>query len=294
MKRKRVQIRRLKCAHVFLAATIASASITAAAQSAPAPHPLPAFDVVSIKPHPDEGMSRMGIEFNAPPDGISFEGGSLDMLLHFVFDVPHDQLLNEPDWVRSSRIDVQAKVAPEDAAALTSLTRAQRWAMLLPALQDRCHLVFHHEMRELQVYTLVVAKGGLKIKESAAADSDAAAPGSAERPLAMSLSDKGMMIRARDATMETFVQMLSQQIGITMVDGTGLTAKYDFTLSWMPDEDSWHLMGLPIPGPPPGGDGQTGPSIFTALEEQLGLKAEARKAPVDVIVIDHIEAPSVN
>lgn len=289
------RVRRFGCVGALLMAVVMSAA--AAAQAGP--HALPAFDVVSIKPHADEGVSRIGIAFNLTPDGLSFKGGTLDMLLRFVFDVPRDRLLNEPEWVKSSRFDIEAKVAPEDAPRLETLTRQQRWAMLIPALEDRCHLKFHHENRELEVYTLVAAKGGAKLKEASPADSDAAkSESAAESPMRMSISSKGMTVMGHNATIGSLIEMLSQQIGITVVDDTGLTGKYDYTLSWMPDEDSWHLMGLPIPGPPPGKGEQSqqsvGPSIFTALDEQLGLKAEARKASVDVIVIDHIEPPSAN
>jgi len=263
-----------------------------------------AFDVVSIKPHKDEGISRVGIGFRTTPDGLSFSGGSLDMLLRMAFDVPRDRLLNEPEWVKSSRLDLDAKVAPEDAPRLKTLTRQQHWAMLIPVLEDRCRLKFHHENRELEVYTLVAAKGGPKLKEAEAADSDAIAPDSTPRtqaarsPMRMSISSKGMTIHGHDATMESLIEMISQQVGITVVDKTGLTGKYDFTLSWMPDEGAWQLMGLPIPGPPPEGSAQpqepVGPSIFTAVQEQLGLKLEAQKEKVDVIVIDRIEQPSAN
>jgi uncharacterized protein (TIGR03435 family) len=294
------QARQFGCVSALVVAVLTGTA--AAAQTVPGP--LPAFDVVSIRPHQDEGVSRMGIWFNTTPDGLFFKGGSLDMLLHFAFDVPRDRLLNEPEWVTSSRFDVEAKVAPEDAPRLETLTRQQHWAMLIPALEDRCRLKFHHESRKQQVYTLVVARGSAKLSEASPANSDATKPGTQstaeapQTPLMMGASPKGMTVKGHDATIESLIQMLSQQVGITVVDNTGLTGKYDFTLSWMPDEDSWHLMGLPIPGPPPGRDGQPheamGPSIFAALEEQLGLKAEARKAPVDVIVIDHIEPPSAN
>lgn len=265
---------------------------------------LPKFDVVSIKPHKDEGLSRIGIRFQMTPDGVLFNGGSPDMLLHFAFDVPRDRLLDEPEWVKSSRFDIEAKVAPEDAPSLEKLTRQQRWAMMIPVLEDRCQLKFHHESRELPVYTLMVASGGPKLTGANPADSDASKPGSAgeaqpaRSPMMMSISSKGMTIQGRDATIDSLIEMLSQQIGTTVVDNTGFTGKYNFTLSWMPDEDWWQLMGIPIPGPPPESGGQsqqpTGPSIFTALKEQLGLKLEMHKKPVDVIVIDHMEEPSAN
>jgi uncharacterized protein (TIGR03435 family) len=296
----------LAMACVVMAASGAIAqgvSNVAATQEDSAPTQLPAFDVVSIKPHQDEGMTSMGIWFGTTPDGLSFKSGSLDMLLRFAFDVPRDRLRNEPEWAKSSRFDVEAKVAPEDAPRLQSLTRQQRWAMLIPALKDRCDLKFHHETRELQVYNLVVASGGVKPKETNPADSDAIKPGSTPRehgpptPMAMSMSDRGMLVKGHGATMDSLAEMLSEQIGITVVNNTKLAGKYDFSLSWMPSEDSWQLMGLPIPGPPEGGEQSQqhiGPSIFAALVEQLGLKLEVRNGPVDVIVIDQIKQPSPN
>ena len=259
---------------------------------------LPKFDVVSIKPHEDESIGKMGISFHTTPDGLSFKGGSLDMLLRLAFDVPREQLLNEPEWAKSSRFDIEAKVAPEAVPRLQGLTRQQRWAMLIPALEERCQLTFSHQSRNLEVYALVVAKGGPKLKEVPLSDSDAVKIGSKGEPPAMGLSSKGMTIWARDATIESLVEMLSQQVGITMIDKTGLTGEYEYTLSWMPDEDSWHLMGLPLPTPPHDLGGQSqepfAPSIFSALQEQLGLKLEKKKAPVDVIVISRIERPSAN
>jgi uncharacterized protein (TIGR03435 family) len=286
------------------------------AQSA-APNDLPSFDAVSIKPHADEGMSSFGIEFRITPDGITFRGGTLDMLLLRAFAVPRDRLLNEPDWAKSTRLDFEAKVAPEDAPKLKPLTPQQRWAMMIPALQDRCQLKFHHETRELEVYALVVAKGGAKLKAANPADSANAPPlppgvpppppvgpppaGSARpnpSPMTISISSKGMFITGRAATTESIADMLSQQIGATVVDKTGLTGKYNYSLTWTPDAGSAQLMGLPLPGPPPGSGGESqepaGPSIYTALQEQLGLKLETHKESVDVIVIDHVERPSAN
>ena len=209
---------------------------------------LPQFDVVSIRPHQDEGMMRMGFQFGTVPDGVVFKGGTLD-------------ILNEPDWVRSSRIDLDAKVAPEDAPKLKTLTRQQQWAMIVPALEDRCALKFHHETRELEVYTLVLAKGGSKLKEAAPADPHASAPspgnstdsldkpGSpgqppAAAPMMLMMNQSGVTVKGRSATIDSFVQMLSQQMGATIVDKTGLTGKYDYELAWMPDE--MNLMGMPM------------------------------------------------
>jgi uncharacterized protein (TIGR03435 family) len=277
---------------------------------------LPAFDVVSIKPHKDEGM-MMRIGVSATPDGFQADGVPLQMLIRQAFGVSEDRILGEPDWTRSARFDINAKVAPEDAPKMKALSMQQRSAMLLPMLEDRFGLKFHHETKDLQVYTLVVAKGGPKLKESALAESGdspppppvppgaSGAPGGAgsigpsggPRTM-MSMSPQGMKLDARGASMASLSQLISQQIGATVADKTGLTGKYDFTLSFMPD--NFMLNGQMMR--PPGGATQdgaqsqepVGPSLFTAVQEQLGLRLEAKKEPVDVVVIDQLEQPTPN
>ncbi|MGB8844191.1 MAG: M56 family metallopeptidase [Terracidiphilus sp.] len=269
---------------------------------------LPQFDVVSIKPHKDEGM-RMRIGMMVTPDGFSGNGLPLDLLLRNAFDLPRDRILNEPEWAKSRRYDIEAKVAPDDAPKLKKLSRQQRWAMLIPVLQERCGLKFHHETKELEVYTLVVAKGGPKLKEATpdelaangpppAPEKPGAAGGLGKGQMMMHMSPQGMVLEATASTMAGFTRILSQQIGSTVVDKTGLTGSYDFTLSFMPEEGGGPVMAPGKGAPPPDGGGQTqepvGPSIFTALQEQLGLKLVAQKQQVDVIVIDHVEQPSPN
>jgi len=296
---------------------------------------LPAFDVVSIKPHKDEGMRmRMGISMT--PDGFVADGVPVFMLMHEAFRLSEDRILNEPEWVKSARFDINAKVAPEDAPRLKPLSMQQRAAMMLPVLEDRFGLKYHHETRELQVYTLVVAKGGPKMKEAASAAGDP--PGSAKpggggelppplppaggggpegggavvRPgpgggpggkpqMMMRMSPQGMTMEGRGTTMGGLVQMLSQQISATVVDKTGLVGSYDFTLTFMPDIAMGMgpmMKGPGGPGPQADGGAQTqepvGPSIFTAVQEQLGLKLVAQKTAVDVVVVDHIEQPTEN
>jgi uncharacterized protein (TIGR03435 family) len=113
----------------------------------------------------------------------------------------------------------------------------------------------------------------------------------------MSISGTDMVMNMHSATSGAIAHMISQQIGSTVLDKTGLTGTYDYTLEFAPDENArgGMMMG---PGGPPGGGGAppaaSGPSIFTALQEQLGLKLESQKLPVDVIVIDHIQQPSPN
>lgn len=297
---------------VFLLVSVGvgMAQAPAAAPAAPtqaAPAQLPAFDVVSVKPHKDEGM-RMGMSWGATPDGMTAKGVPLDLLLRDTFDLPPDRIVNVPEWAKSSRFDIEAKVTPEDAPKLKGLTRGQRSAMLIPVLQDRFGFKFHHETRELEVYTLVVAKGGAKLKEAAPENTSASTPPSdpgktgapnEQHPpgmMRMRMSPQGMTLEAWAGTMASLSQSIAQQIGSTVVDKTGLTGKYDYTLSFMPDNMPGPMMG-PRGGSPDGNAQQqepVGPSIFTAVQEQLGLKLEAQKQPVDVVVIDHIEQPSAN
>jgi uncharacterized protein (TIGR03435 family) len=117
---------------------------------------LPVFDVASIKLH---GPSDMETHITMPPDGIALVGAPMHEILREAFGVTNDRLLGEPDWVNADRYDIEAKVVPEDAPRLKQLTEQQRLAMLLPVLEDRCGLKFHHETRKLPVYALVVAKG---------------------------------------------------------------------------------------------------------------------------------------
>jgi bla regulator protein blaR1 len=256
---------------------------------------LPKFDVVSIKPHKDEGM-KMRVGVTDTPDGFTAGGLPMRMLIRQAFGVSDDRVLNEPDWTRSARYDIQAKVAPEDASKFNQLTDTQQWQMLVPVLEERCALKFHHETRRLTVYTLEVAKGGVKMQLAKAPEAATAEPG--QRGTAaiagMSIGDNGLTMTAHGATMALLSHMISMQIGSTVIDKTGLTGSYDYTLQFAPDENM--LAGM---RPPPSGDGAPppeaqSPSIFAALQEQIGLKLELKKEPVDVIVIDHIEQPTTN
>ncbi len=293
-----------------------AAAEKAAAAQATDSAALPAFDVVSIKPHKDEGM-MMRIGMSATPDGFQADGLPLQMLIRQSLGLSDDRIVNEPDWTRSARFDINAKVAPEDAPRLKALSMQERSIMMLPILEDRFGLKYHHETRVLQVYTLVVAKGGPKLKESALAASEdspppppvppgaSAAPGGAGsmgRPggprTMMSMSPQGMKLDARGASTASLSQLISQQISATVVDKTGLTGKYDFTLSFMPDNFmiNGQMMRPPGGGTPDGTQSQepVGPSLFTAVQEQLGLKLVAAKEPVDVVVIDQITQPTEN
>ncbi|HTW80427.1 MAG TPA: M56 and DUF3738 domain-containing protein [Terracidiphilus sp.] len=260
------------------------------AQAEDAPADLPKFDVASIKPN-KSGEMRFMMHFT--PDGLSMEGLPVQMLLTQAFGVEDDRIVGAPPWVQSDRFDIEAKVAPEDAPKLDKLKREERMEMLQPLLIDRFGLKFHHETREMPVYVLEVAKGGSKLKpaESEAGDGK----GGQNMPrMMMSIGN----LEAQGAQIDMLAHALSGQVGRTIIDKTGLTGKYDFSLHFTP-ENMPLRMGPGPDGGHPGADAPpppdtTGPDIFTAIQEQLGLKLVSEKGPVDVIVIDRIDKPSVN
>jgi uncharacterized protein (TIGR03435 family) len=255
---------------------------------------LPAFDVVSIKP--DKSGGGM-IRVMNRPDGYSASNISLKMLIQAAYGVREDLISGAPGWAESARYDIDAKVDGADVEALKKLSPAQRRLILQPLLADRFKLKVHTETKQLPVYELVVAKGGPKLKEATVGDTYAngiKGPDGVGRG-GMVRMGRGQLT-AQGVPMTSVVNMLSQQLHRTVIDKTGLAGKYDLELNWTPDEGEG--MGSPPPGggqphgdaPPEG----SGPSIFTAIQEQLGLKLLSGKGPVDTLVIDHVEMPTNN
>jgi uncharacterized protein (TIGR03435 family) len=285
------------------------------AMQGPAPSPpssdvspdVPRYDVATIKPSPSSSDGREMMMFSS--DGVSISGVPLQMIVREAFHVEEDRIVGAPGWVKTNRYDIQAKVAPEDAPKLEKLKRDQRQSMLLPLLVERFNLKYHHETRELPSYALVVAKGGPKLKPSAVPDAppnpkppDAGAsprpgdgPGNNPPRRMMRLMGRGHL-EAEGGNTEILARVLSQQLGRTVVDKTGLTGLYDYTLQWTPDDAPPSGPGGGDGGPPhnEGGTDAAGPSLFTAVQEQLGLKLQSEKGQADVIVIDHIDLPSEN
>ncbi len=281
---------------------------------------LPQFEVASIKAHKSEGM-MMRAGMRQTPDGVSISGVPLSMLVSGALGLPSNQILNEPQWADSDRYDIEAKVDAADVPKLEKLTREQRMAMLLPLLEDRFGLKFHHETKVMEVYALVVDKGGPKLQpvklDETSGGAMPPAPGNGNTALGrpdeggpakpppgammMQMSPQGMTLRGVGITTGQLADMIERALGSTVVDNTGLTGKYDYTLTFAPEIGRGLMGGMPPP-PPSGGSPsgeadtptQAAPSIFTAVREQLGLKLQAKKEPVDVIVIDQVRQPSPN
>jgi uncharacterized protein (TIGR03435 family) len=242
------------------------------------------------------------------PDGVSISGVPLQMILRDAFRTEEDRIVGEPPWVKTKRYDIQAKVSPEDAPKLEKQKIDERRSMMLPLLQERFNLKYHHETRELPGYVLVVAKGGPKMKASEVQDAPVSPKDAADSktsdatvkhpPQNRFLRQMGPgHLEANGTDMQGLARVLSMQLGRSVEDKTGLTGNYDYTLNWTPDNAPPPIPGGGPEGGPPHNDASgegSGPSLFTAVQEQLGLKLESTKGMVDVIVIDHIDQPSEN
>jgi uncharacterized protein (TIGR03435 family) len=266
-----------------------------------AAHDLPKFDVSSIKPT-NSGEDRSTIRIT--PDGTALRGVPALMLLRTAFNVETDRIIGAPSWATTNRYDIEAKVAPEDAPKLEKLKAEDRRAMLIPLLAERFNLKYHHETREMPTYILTVAKGGTKLtasKPEPAADQPPP-PLGGNAPKGIDTRGRMMMSPGRIESQATSLDMLAHalapQLGRSVFDKTGLTGRYDFTLQWTPDNAPPPMLGGPG-GPGGSAHVETATdappvSLFTAIQEQLGLKLESEKGNVDVIVIDHIDLPSPN
>ena len=259
-------------------------------QVAAAAAKLPAYEVASIKPD-KSGTDNMML--HTTPVGLSAINIPLKELIRQAYRVEDKQILGAPSWLGSERYDIEAKVSSSDTDALRDLSPDQRSLMLLPLLADRFQLKVHTEIRDLPVLALVVAKGGPKLHEAKPGDTYPNGIKGFEGQTGPGMMHMGPgQLTAQGLPISSVARLLSEQLGLMVQDETGLTGKYDFTLQWTPDRgatDAGHA------GPDNTASTESaGPSVFTAIQEQLGLKLESRKAPVEVLVIDHVEGPSEN
>jgi uncharacterized protein (TIGR03435 family) len=260
----------------------------------------PAFEVASIKPNKSSGGP---VGSRVQPGGLfTASNVTLEFLLASAYAAPGRMALEgfrvfgAPAWAGVDRYDIQAKAAG-------TVSMQQLASMLQALLADRFKLVVHHEVRELPVYALMVARtdgkfgAGLRAGESDCHDGPFVSGQARPVPCAPDYGPAGRVI-ARSIDMPTLATNLSYRVNRVVLDKTGLTGVYAVDLKWTPDPSEFTNSPL---GPPPtrspleaSGAASDGPSLFTALQEQLGLKLQSTKGPVDVIVIDHAEKPTEN
>jgi uncharacterized protein (TIGR03435 family) len=241
---------------------------------------LPQFEVATIKPSAPITGGRVQIGMGGDPGRINYQGLPMRMLLAAAFDVK-DYQISGPDWLDSERFDVMAKI-PE------GVKREQVPAMLQALLAERFKMTFRREKKEMGVYALIVGKNGIKAK---------AVDGSAKGVGQIMMIGRGHV--ESKVTLSGFADFLSRWVDRPVLDMTETKGNFDIKLDWTPEPGQGVMRGLPV-GPPrtdggEGGGDSNGPSIFTALQEQLGLRLESRKAPVDIVMLDHIEKiPAAN
>lgn len=276
-RRGRLLLAAMFCAVSAGGGALAQANTAAAGAEAKAP----AYDVVSIKPNKSGSRGTM---INVQNDSFSATNVSLKNMLLNAYDVKDYLISGLTGWANSERFDINAKIVDMDADALKKVTGEQRQAMLQQLLADRFQLKVHLQTEVLPTYEMVIAKGGPKIKEVEPPGDDPDADKSKEfKGMGRgSMMVNNTTLQAHDIPLDSLAYSLSGRLSRTVVDKTGLKGKYDIVLTWSPDDGSTAAAD------------SSAPSLFTALQEQLGLKLQPSKAPLETLVVDHVEPPTEN
>ena len=276
------------------AATLALVVAGARAPQAQVPPAAATFDVSSVKPNKDGGPSSVRV---TPGGMLSVTNNNLRNIIRNAWNITNDQIAGGPDWIDSERFDITAKASKPFA-------QDEARAMLQALLADRFGLVTHQETRDLSVYLLVLArKDGALGPQMKKSDVDCAALFAAvtaggkmpERlpngnlPCGISVRGNQGLVTGNGVAMEQLARNLVGGVGRIVVDKTGLPGYYDLNLTFAPE------------GPPPAQGAPAGPapdpgaaSLFTAMQEQLGLKLEPGRAPISVLVIDRAQRPAAD
>ena len=257
---------------------------TAWAIPEPPPPPLrmaananPAFEVATIKPsdpaRPGQIVTLRGVE-------VITTNTTLHDLINLAYWLHPKQLAGGPAWTESDKFDMTGK---PDAPGQPNVDQMKM--MIQKLLADRFQLKFHFEKRDLSAYAIRIAKTGAKITRSQ--DDPKGLPG-----WNFGRTPSGMTMTFRNSPMSQFTALLQNSLDKPVVDQSGLSERYDFTLTFTPDPAQAALLGGP---PSPAADNpDAAPDLFAAFQQQLGLKLESARAPVDVMVIDKVEKPSEN
>jgi uncharacterized protein (TIGR03435 family) len=235
----------------------------------------PKFDVLTVKP---SDPNRPGKLFTIRGRHVMTINTTVSDLVTFGYSIQTKQMENAPAWF-DEKYDLDGVPDVEGQPNIQQMR-----ILIRDALVERFGLKFHNEQRELSVYALTLAKGGPKMTITADKPST---PGN------FLFGGLGRL-RVTNSTMKDFCHGMQEAVmDKPVVDQTGLTERYDFNLNWTPDQSQFVAMGAHVP-PPNTDDPNAPPSLYVALQEQLGLKMESTKANTDVMVIDHVEKPSAN
>ena len=263
---------------VFLVALVACASSITTAQQSPvgseqhsvipdSPMPAdahPSFEIATIKPsRPDDTKGG----FQVSGHRLTIQNQSVNDLISVAYAIHRKQIVDVPAWLETQKFDI---VGQADVDGYANLHQIQE--MLQNLLASRFNLTFHPEKRELSIYAITLAKGGPKLTKHTEASNGLPT---------QSGSPSGGGRRFTNNSMSDFALGMQSFLDRPVVDQTGLSGRFDFVLTWAPDDSNTDPAN-PAPG------------LFTAVQEQLGLKLEPIKAKADVYVIDHVEMPSEN
>jgi uncharacterized protein (TIGR03435 family) len=236
----------------------------------------PAFEVATIKPSKPD--ARMSILVNPQNRQFTTTGTSLSALITFAYGLHPRQLTGGPAWLETEKYDIVGK---PDTEGLPNDKQIK--TMMQKLLADRFKVTFHHDKKELSVYTINVGKDGPKLTKSARDMNGLYGAG---------FRGLGKLVVTNATIADLAGIMQNMVMDRPVVDQTGITGRWDFSLNWTPDETQFN--GRLSQLPPPASGTEADPDLYTAIQKQLGLKLEATKAPTDVLVIDHVEKPSDN
>jgi uncharacterized protein (TIGR03435 family) len=241
----------------------------------------PEFDVATVKKSTYQNGSRIMNTL----DGFSCDNIPLKSLITGAYPINGDLIFGGPAWADTMGFDVNAKILGVDKETLKKMPWKERQAMMRALLADRFKLKVHIETKVLPIYELVVMNGGMKLKALPPVDKDAEEAKTPDQKRRVGATQTGFgTYKGQGVTIGSLAVNLQFIVHRTVTDKTGLTGIYDIDLKWTPeDEDEAKDSGT-----------DAGPSIFTALQEQLGLKLQPSKGPVDTLVIDHAELPTEN
>jgi uncharacterized protein (TIGR03435 family) len=248
--------------------------------TAAATGPLPDWDVALVKPHPADDPSMM---WQMTEDGLSLVNLPLEQMLCSAWDLKPYQLEGLTGWMKTSRFDLTAKVSGENVAAYKKLNVTQRRQMLETLLTERFQLKTHLETRTSAIYNLVVDKGGSKLKPTTALTAPSIEEEHAhpEKYKGNSMSMGPGMFEGTAVSVRSLASQLANAVSKPVTDATNLTGSYDITLHFRPEDA-------------PASNTTDAPSVFSAVEEQLGLKLVPSKGPVEILVVDAAQKPEAN
>jgi uncharacterized protein (TIGR03435 family) len=264
--------------YLAVRAALLALSVSAVVAQSPAPRPkFDVFEVATIKPSDSGPRSSRFIAMQGD-DRFVAKDYTLQLLIAAAYELNPLTISGGPSWIESAHYDI---VAATPGAVRPSHDEQMR--MLRSLLVDRFKLTFHREAKVYPIYQLVIAPGGPRLKATAAAPDDPVVVGPGM------VYPQRISLPARNATMGNFVSLLQRAVlDRPVVDKTGLMGRYDFDLDWAPDETQFGG------GVPAASSDASSPPLFTAVEEQLGLRLIATKGPVEALVVDQAEPPSAN